>query len=402
MSSYIVLEKISVQQANAVAGFTWGFPAITNFLGFIHNLSRKLEDGISLTGCGVVSHHHQIYAYQANSRYSDFEFIQTKNPADTERQAADLNSKDHKPPPIIEEGKMYLVVSLIIEYEGSILNGENGLRMFKEQLENLCYQQRLAGGTITDIRSIEIFNANTEKDNKRINRKIKNLLLPGFILMDRANYLEKHYLERQKEDSNAELFDAWLDFIALKQKAKPEADLINKHFIELGKNDKNNQIFQIWNKHLEKPYEQEKIPTELVEYHFANNDFDKKLLEQWKNYCNPNEKTDATWEYMPKPQSGYLVPIMNGYKAISAIYPAGEVENTRNNKTKTCFVEAVHSIAQWQGVHRLSDISDCIWEYDFNEINDGFYLCKQKISFQSEKEALSQNTNAESFLKNLN
>jgi CRISPR-associated protein Csy2 len=42
MSQYIVVNRIKVQNANAIAGFTWGFPAITNFLGFVQNLSRKL------------------------------------------------------------------------------------------------------------------------------------------------------------------------------------------------------------------------------------------------------------------------------------------------------------------------------------------------------------------------
>ena len=42
MNQYILLNRIKVQNANAIAGFTWGFPAITHFLGFSHNLSRKL------------------------------------------------------------------------------------------------------------------------------------------------------------------------------------------------------------------------------------------------------------------------------------------------------------------------------------------------------------------------
>ena len=63
MSQFILIDRIKVQNANAVAGFTWGFPAITNFLGFVHNLSRKLCNkkkcmDISLKGCVVVVHEH--------------------------------------------------------------------------------------------------------------------------------------------------------------------------------------------------------------------------------------------------------------------------------------------------------------------------------------------------------
>jgi CRISPR-associated protein Csy2 len=36
MNQYILIERIKVQNANAIAGFTWGFPAITHFLGFVH------------------------------------------------------------------------------------------------------------------------------------------------------------------------------------------------------------------------------------------------------------------------------------------------------------------------------------------------------------------------------
>lgn len=336
MSAYIILERISVQQANAVAGFTWGFPAVTNFLGFTHNLSRKLNE-IDLIGCGVVSHNHQVHAYQASSEYADYEFIQTKNPADTKKQADKVNKGGS--PSIIEEGKMHLTVSLVIEYEGVILGGENGLNEFKKQLETLCYQQRLAGGTIINIESIAIFSADTEKDIKKNNRRIKNILLPGFVLIDKNELLELHFKKIKSQKENAELVDAWLDFSSLKYKAEPI---------------------------------------------LSNEETD------------PTDKTKAIWDIVKKEYSGYLVPIMSGYRAISDIYPVGEVENTRDNKTKTCFVEAVHSIAQWQGAHRLSDVSDSIWKYDFN---DGYYLCKQKILSKPKEDVLSKNINAESFFK---
>ena len=43
MSQYLVLSHIDTQNANSIAGLTWGFPAITQFLGFTHALSRKLS-----------------------------------------------------------------------------------------------------------------------------------------------------------------------------------------------------------------------------------------------------------------------------------------------------------------------------------------------------------------------
>ena len=72
MSQYIVIKRIKVQNANTIAGFTWGFPAITNFLGFVQNLSRKLADitdyqDITLNGCAVFAHEHQAHILAAMS-----------------------------------------------------------------------------------------------------------------------------------------------------------------------------------------------------------------------------------------------------------------------------------------------------------------------------------------------
>lgn len=49
MSSLIVLHQVRVENANAIAGLTYGFPAITHFLGYSHALSRKLQSSHGLT-----------------------------------------------------------------------------------------------------------------------------------------------------------------------------------------------------------------------------------------------------------------------------------------------------------------------------------------------------------------
>jgi len=366
MNKYILINRIQVQNANAIAGFTWGFPAITHFLGFTHNLSRKLStkkefNDVELLGCAVISHTHQVHTY------GDYEkqFTQTRNPPY-------LNShKKDATPPIIEEGKMNMTVSLLIkynEYNGSIGNREDG---FIQWIKNACYLQRLAGGTILDIKATQLFTV----DKQNINA-LKRLLLPGFVLMNRAEYLEDHYHNLQEKNKTAELFDAWLDFIALKQQARPLSNLISKYFGNLNKDDANKELVELWNKHLNQPYKTAEIPLELSEYFAAEDNFDKELLTQWKNYMNPDEKTDAKWEYLSKPQSGYLVPIMTGYKAISKVYKNDEVQNTRDNETDVCFVEAVHSVGEWLSTHRLTEdkIKSSVWRYDSEE---NWYLCVQ-------------------------
>jgi len=76
---------------------------------------------------------------------------------------------------------------------------------------------------------------------------------------------------------------------------------------------------------------------------------------------------------------GWLIPIMTGYKAISEKYPVSEVRDLRvlegdPSVDDCCFVEAVHSIAEWKSMHRISDIGEVIWKYHYE--ND-WYLCTQ-------------------------
>lgn len=112
MSSYITLSHIQVQSANCVTGITYGFPAITSFLGFVRALSIKLQKshGLTLDGCAVVAHQHQLLTYKAD-QYSDNYFSQTKNPAAGQYQQKNIGST----PPVIEEGRMHLTVSLVIK-----------------------------------------------------------------------------------------------------------------------------------------------------------------------------------------------------------------------------------------------------------------------------------------------
>ena len=70
---------------------------------------------------------------------------------------------------------------------------------------------------------------------------------------------------------------------------------------------------------------------------------------------------------------------MTGYKAISPVYNNDDVDNTRDASTDVCFVEAVHSIGEWQSVHRIKDLEQLqqsLWCYDYQP---NWYLCKQNF-----------------------
>ena len=197
-------------------------------------------------------------------------------------------------PSVIEEGKMNMTVSLLVGCNGNIGNREEN---FLSWLKNVCFLQRMAGGTILDIGSVQLHRPGNAWDVKNITRK----LLPGYVLLDRSTYLESHYQNLIKNDPDEELLDAWLDFSMLKQKARPKSDLVSDYLHKLVKNEPNipewAELLEIWLQHIGKPYDEENIPMELKTYfeQLENNKANKKLVTQWKSYCEPNEKTDADW-----------------------------------------------------------------------------------------------------------
>ena len=385
MSQYVLLNRVRVQNANAVSGFTWGFPAITHFLGFTHNLYRKLKqqpdfNEFNLQGCAVIAHDHHVHCYRTSGGIN---FSQNKTAHYLELKFDKGRLKD---PSVIEEAKMNITVSLIIGFDGYVGNREDD---FKQWIMNMSSIQRMAGGTVLDISSVELLEINDASSLRSLKRK----LLPGFVLQDRSEYLSAYYENLKKKNPDAELIDAWLDFSALKQKARPKSDLIEEHLQKQVRENLNSeeseQLLTCWQDHKEEPYDSNKIPS-MLKIYFTSIDekVNKKLLEQWYNYCNPTEKTDADWEYIKKPERGYLVPIMTGYKAISQVYEKGKVAGARDNETDVCFVESVHSIGEWQSVHRIKTteaLTNSLWGYVSYE--EHWYICKQGIEHHKTEDA---------------
>lgn len=382
MSQYLLIERIKVQNANATSGFTWGFPAITHFLGFKHNLSRKLKTSdylgsINLKGCAVIAHSSHLNIFETEngllfSQHRGTNYLDTTKSGDA-----------HKIPSVIEEAKMNMTVSLLMPIDGYLGGLEEELISF---INNACQTQRLAGGTVLSIENIELIDLAKEENQRSLRRK----LLPGFVLQDRSAYLAEHFSNLQEANPEAELLDAWFDFVALKQAARPECNLVDKHLADLAnKNEQLTELNEIWLEHKTLPYAQETIPQELVSY-FADQqeNANAKILEQWHNYLTPSTKTNANWEYVKKPQTGYLVPLMTGYKAISEVFPAGEIDGARDAETELVFAEAVHSIGEWQSVHRIKKEEQwqaSVWNYTYEE---GWYLCQQKP--EESKESLTE------------
>lgn len=299
MSKLIVLHRLKVENANAIAGLTWGFPAITHFLGYTHALSRKLESshGLTLSGCGVVCHGHQVHAHTSGR---DYQFALTRNPLTREGKTASFN----------EEGRMHMTVSLLLECHGEMSNGDAGFRALEQHIEMLCQTQKLAGGSITGMRNARIHALTADEEGWRA---VRYSLMPGFVLLDRSPLLDAHFQKLHQQQPDAEMLDAWLDFAALKMKSDESGN----------------------------------------------------------------------WQYQPKPEPGYLVPLMTGWQRISPLYDAGTVVNARDAESPFCFAEAVYGVGEWRGIHRIATPEDAFWRYRTTET--GYYCCGQ---FAEEDDAL--------------
>ena len=217
MTSYILLEKIKVEDANCIAGFTYGFPAITGFLGFTHVLSRKFnaEFGIEIMGCAIFSHDFTLHT---NEQY-DVRFIQSKRPPVT-LQGQKYRAEANKTPPIIEEGKMDLTVSLLLQCKQVLSGVDEQKNLYEKSLKKWVYQARLAGGSIPNIKNISFWT----EDSSNL-AKLKRKLLPSFVLLDVTPALEKNVEQSKINYPSSDLFDLWTDFFAYKAESKIDEDL---------------------------------------------------------------------------------------------------------------------------------------------------------------------------------
>lgn len=295
---YILLERVVVQNANCVAGLTYGFPAISHFLGFSHALQLKLASDFdfSIDGCAVFCHEHQSHTFQANG-FGDFTFIQHKSSPTFKKHAK-------ASPPIIEEGKMNLTVSLLLKCSGDRFHRENDIKGLTQIIDSKANQLRLAGGVIIQIRSTVFFRdvENEEEKNAQLH-KIKRKLMPSFVLCDKHDVLHAHYEKLKEKDTSADLLEAWLDFSRLTYQAETET----------------------------------------------------------------TENNHTEWKLRPKPGKGWLVPIMTGYTAIAPLQAKGAITGARSPEYPFSFVEAVYSIGEWLSTHRIKDFDSLMWHYQYTE-----------------------------------
>ncbi|GEN27838.1 CRISPR type I-F system protein Csy2 [Halovibrio variabilis] len=298
----LLLPHLRIQNANAISSpMTWGFPAMSAFVGVQQVLERNLPDDIKLVfnEIGVVCHHIEPQVTEGGFIKA---FHLTRNPVDKSGSTA----------AIVEEGRAHLEVSLLIgvESKGDDLSSAERRRAIAQALYEQVQAMRIAGGSVMpslDVRQryrpeLISFSA-TESDRKKQWQRLKRRLLPGFALVLRDDLLTKHTATLKAQDESATALDAWLDLSRLNHECR---------------------------------------------------------VEQVKDEKDGKEKEVVRWD-VRRPYPGWLVPIPVGYGAISALYTAGEVANARDGEVPFQFVESLYSIGEWVSPHRFQKPDDLMW-----------------------------------------
>lgn len=309
----LVLPHIRVQNANAISSsLTWGFPAITAFMGLMIALERRLgrDAGIALYGIGVICHHFEA---QVTTEGYTRTFRLTRNPLKANGETA----------AIVEEGRAHLELTLVFDVRiTDARRGELERAELAKRVAHELAEMRVAGGSVipplpnTTQRFIRpILELVPDLDNTD-ETQIKNYqawwrrliwrLLPGFALVSRDDVLQARLAELQANNPTVSVLDAWLD------------------------------------------------------------------LSRWNSCAGMPE--DQPVEWITDKRAGWIVPIPVGFAALSDLHSPGTVKGARDMNTPFRFVETVYSIGEWMSPHRIKKLEDLIWFTGF-DTEKNVYRC---------------------------
>lgn len=206
VAGYLVFKKVEITGANTISSpITYGFPAVTGFLGAFHAMSRKMAAhealaGLSLGGVLLACYDCQPQIYRDNL-YSNYTFNQSRNPI----------KKDGKTASIIEEGKCHLLMSFAVEVLADELPFPETLASLQQQSLQWIQQQRIAGGSVHGIDKYEPVRF---VPSQRVD-DIAGMLLPAFVLMDAQPEFAEIIAELNAENPNATPLDALIDVCSI-------------------------------------------------------------------------------------------------------------------------------------------------------------------------------------------
>lgn len=210
MSRYLTIKDLRIQNANALSSpYTIGFPAMTAWLGAIHALERRLRqipkfETLRMPRMAVSCHAYNLQTYRGIGDTVQ-SIIITANPLRKK-------GKDFERPPFIEEARIHLKVSLLVEVCGLSTNADVD-KEFLEAIKGILPIMKFAGGDILYNRSENAFAklsiCNVSEEDKATVRKAIRGLMPGYVLIERRDLLE------EKMRAGANSLDALMQCLAI-------------------------------------------------------------------------------------------------------------------------------------------------------------------------------------------
>jgi CRISPR-associated protein Csy2 len=185
-----------------------GFPALTAWLGAVHALERRLQrdtvlQKLQLPAVAIACHHFDLQTHKGpHDRVRSL--IITANPL--QKKGAEF-----KRPAFIEEARIHLDVSLLIEVAG--LSGEQ-YEILLADIKRELMPMKMAGGDIISCGEAKMFYVGDDAAEK----KVIHSLMPGYVLLERRDLLEK------KMQAGMNGLDALLDYLVVKSSAEKDKD----------------------------------------------------------------------------------------------------------------------------------------------------------------------------------
>ncbi len=210
---YLIFKKVKIQDANTISSpITYGFPAVTGFLGAFHAISRKLQSQfaeVSLGGVLLACHDCQPNVYRS-SPYSNYRFNQSRISL----------KKDGSTRPIIEEGKCDLTMTFVVEVKATGDLNKAEQKDLQEQVIKLIYQHRIAGGSVVNL---DRFQPIQFIDSSEV-EKISALLIPAFVLMDAEQDFAEIIEKLQTQNSALDALDALIEVATINHIPETQAN----------------------------------------------------------------------------------------------------------------------------------------------------------------------------------
>ncbi|MDD0840194.1 type I-F CRISPR-associated protein Csy2 [Curvibacter sp. HBC61] len=208
----LVVPRLRVQNANAISSpLTWGFPAMTAFLGLMTALERRLgpEWGVQFKAVGVICHDFEA---QVTTGGFTRAFHLTRNPVGADGSTAG----------IVEEGRVHLELTLVFSVRIASARLDDAER--QQLLDRVVLElagMRLAGGSVMPAlpgargrrpKPYLELEAEDELAQRQQLRKLARTCLPGFALVSRDDLLRARLAGLHAEGATgATALDAWLD-----------------------------------------------------------------------------------------------------------------------------------------------------------------------------------------------